>query len=58
MPIDVIVPEASKTTYENWHFAPAVRHGDLVFCSGVVGRGETPEDEFRNAWESLGAVLA
>ena len=58
MPIDVIVPEASKTVYENWHFAPAVRHGDLVFCSGVVGRGETPEDEFRNAWESLGAVLA
>jgi enamine deaminase RidA (YjgF/YER057c/UK114 family) len=58
MPIDVIVPEASKTVYENWHFAPAVRHGDLVFCSGVVGRGETPEDEFRNAWESLGTVLA
>ena len=58
MPIDVIVPEASKTTYENWHFAPAVRHSDLVFCLGVVGRGETPEDEFRNAWESLGAVLA
>ena len=58
MPIDVIVPEASKTVYENWHFAPAVRHGDIVFCSGVVGRGETPEDEFRNAWESLGAVLA
>ncbi len=58
MPIDVIVPEASKKVYENWHFAPAVRHGDLVFCSGVVGRGETPEDEFRNAWESLGAVLA
>lgn len=58
MPIDVIVPEASKTVYESWHFAPAVRHGDLVFCSGVVGRGETPEDEFRNAWESLGTVLA
>ena len=58
MPIDVIVPEASKKVYESWHFAPAVRHGDLVFCSGVVGRGETPEDEFRNAWESLGAVLA
>ena len=58
MPIDVIVPEASKTVYENWHLAPAVRHGDIVFCSGVVGRGETPEDEFRNAWESLGAVLA
>jgi enamine deaminase RidA (YjgF/YER057c/UK114 family) len=58
MPIDVIVPEAAKKTYESWHFAPAVRHGDLVFCSGAVGRGETLEDEFRNAWESLGPVLA
>ena len=57
MPIDVIVPESSKKTYENFHFAPAVRHGDLVYCSGVVGRGETAEDEFRNAWESLGEVL-
>ncbi len=58
MPIDVIVPESSRKTYENWHLAPAVRHGALVFCSGVVGRGETAEEEFRNAWQSLGEVLA
>ena len=58
MPIDVIVPESDRKTYENWHFAPAVRHGDLVFCSGVVGSGESAEDEFRNAWQSLGKVLA
>ena len=57
MPIDVIVPEADRKTYESWHFAPAVRHGDLVYCSGVVGRGESAEEEFRNAWQSLGAVL-
>jgi len=58
MPIDVVVPEASKKTYESWHFAPAVRHGDLVFFSGAVGSGEETEDEFRNAWESLRDVLA
>jgi len=57
MSIDVIVPEASREVYENWHFAPAVRHGDLVFVSGVIGSGETPEDEFRSAWASLGDVL-
>ena len=57
MGIDVIVPESARKTYENWHFAPAVRHDDLIFCSGVVGHGDTPEDEFRNAWESLGEVL-
>ncbi|MDP6978721.1 MAG: Rid family hydrolase [Myxococcota bacterium] len=57
MSIDVIVPESSRKVYESWHFAPAVRHGDLVFVSGVIGSGETPEDEFRNAWASLGDVL-
>lgn len=57
MAIDVIVPESARKTYENWHFAPAVRHGDLIFCSGVVGQGDSAEDEFRNAWQSLGEVL-
>lgn len=57
MPINVIVPDEARKTYENWHFAPAVVHGDLVFVSGVVGSGESPEDEFRNAWQSLGRTL-
>jgi len=57
MPIDAIVPEADRRTYEAWHFAPAVRHGDLIFCSGVVGRGESAEDEFRDAWRALGRTL-
>lgn len=57
MAIDVIVPESARKTYENWHFAPAVRHDDLVFCSGVIGRGETAEEEFRSAWQSLGETL-
>ena len=43
MPIDVVVPEKDRKVYESWHFAPAVRHGDLVFVSGVIGRGETPD---------------
>ena len=58
MEIDVIVPESSRKTYESWHFAPAVRHGDLVYCSGVVGSGDTVEDEFRNAWQALAVTLA
>jgi enamine deaminase RidA (YjgF/YER057c/UK114 family) len=57
MPIDVVVPESSRKTYESWHYAPAVRHGDLVLCSGVIGQGESVEDEFRSAWESVGEVL-
>jgi enamine deaminase RidA (YjgF/YER057c/UK114 family) len=58
MSIDVIVPDSARETYENWHFAPAVRHGDLIFCSGVIGQGETAEEEFRSAWKSLGETLA
>ncbi len=57
MSIDVIVPESARKTYENWPFAPAVRHDGLIFFSGVVGRGESAEDEFRNAWQSLGEIL-
>jgi enamine deaminase RidA (YjgF/YER057c/UK114 family) len=58
MPIDVIVPAAARKTYENWHFAPAVRHNDIIFFSGVVGQGDSAEDEFRSAWASLGDTLA
>jgi enamine deaminase RidA (YjgF/YER057c/UK114 family) len=58
MAIDVIVPDSARKTYESWHFAPAVRHDDLIFFSGVIGSGESAEDEFRNAWQSLGEVLA
>ena len=58
MTIDVIVPDALQKVYDDWHFAPAVRHGDLIFCSGVIGNGESAEDEFRDAWEAIGRTLA
>ena len=58
MPIEVIVPEPARKIYENWHFAPAVRHDDFIFFSGVVGQGDSAEDEFRNAWASLSDTLA
>ena len=62
MPRNVILPEADRTAYENFHFAPAVRTGDLVLCSGQIGMegGKVPdsaEDEFRSAWRAVGHVL-
>lgn len=57
MPINVIVPDEARKTYDNWHFAPAVEHDGLIFVSGAVGTGESAEDEFRDAWVSLGATL-
>ena len=62
---DVILPDQSKASYDNFHFAPAVRSSKgLVFCSGQIGAGEdgaipeSPEQEFRNAWAAVGQVLA
>lgn len=52
-----VIPENSKTSYERFHFAPAYRVGDTLYVSGVIGTGESLEDEFTNAFESLAAVL-
>lgn len=64
MPRDIILPSQSQASYDNFHFAPAVRTSTgLVFCSGQIGvdaTGGVPdsaEDEFRNAWSAVGAVL-
>ena len=58
MSINVIVPEKNKDTYEQLHFAPAVEQDGFVFCSGCVGQAESAEDEFRQAWQQIGDVLA
>jgi len=50
--------------YDRFHFAQAVRSGDLLLCSGQIGTsndGSVPPeflDEARNAWAAVGAVLA
>ena len=60
---ELILPEAMKRTYENFKFAPAQRHAGVVYVSGQIGTGEggrvpeSEEEEFRNAWQGVGAVL-
>ena len=58
MTIDVIIPAELQKIYDDWHFAPAVRHGDLLFCSGVIGNGDSADEEFRDAWQAIGRTLA
>ena len=59
-----IVPAASQGSYDNFHFAPAVRDGDNLRLSGVIGtdaKGKTdpdPATQFRQAFEGVGSVLA
>jgi enamine deaminase RidA (YjgF/YER057c/UK114 family) len=60
---EVVIPEGMKRTYEGLHFAPAVREGDRLFCSGQVGTtpdgkiSEDPETQFVQAFENVKAVL-
>lgn len=60
---DVILPEPDKPSYDNFHFAPAVRSSGLVICSGQIGTSpdgsipDSPEEEFRNAWAAVGRIL-
>ncbi len=59
----VVIPSEMKAMYDNFHFAPAVKDGDRLFCSGVIGIGpdgkapSDPEMQFTQAFESLKSVL-
>ncbi|MEL6983785.1 MAG: hypothetical protein AAFO29_15275, partial [Actinomycetota bacterium] len=56
---DVIIPEGQERVYRSWHFAPAVRTGNTIYVSGVIGMGpdgkvpEDPGEEFAAAFEQL-----
>jgi len=62
-PKDVVVPAAQKHFYDRFHFAPAVRAGELLLCSGQIGAGPDgrpqadPETQFVAAFEQVKAVL-
>lgn len=61
---DVVIPAGMEAFYDRFHFAPAVKDGNRLFCSGVIGIGADgkasadPETQFTQAFESLKAVLA
>ena len=59
----LVIPKGQEGLYEQFHFAPAVKDGDRLFCSGVIGVGADgkaspdPETQFTQAFETLSAVL-
>lgn len=59
-----IIPAANQFSYDNFHFAPAVRDGDNLRLSGVIGtdaKGKAdpdPATQFRLAFAGVEAVLA
>ncbi len=61
---DIVIPKEMTNFYNNFHFAPAVKDRDRLYCSGVIGLGpdgkasSDPETQFVQAFESLKSVLA
>lgn len=59
-----VITAGLEDTYATWHLAPAVRVGDTLHCSGVLGTrpdGSVPEDlaeEIDLAFSNLEHVLA
>ena len=54
----VVVPPGYDRAYDDWHYAPAVRVGDLVIVSGIpAGKGETYQDKVRDMFERLRQTL-
>jgi enamine deaminase RidA (YjgF/YER057c/UK114 family) len=61
---DVVVPKGMEMAYDSFHFAPAVRTGKWLRCSGQLGTDEKfraiaePEAQFVQAFENVKSVLA
>lgn len=59
----VVVPKGMEPFYDSWHFAPAIRDGSRLYCSGVIGIGadgkpaSDPATQFTRAFELVGGVL-
>lgn len=60
---EIVIPDAMKLIPERMGYVPAVRVGDVLYCSGQIGRNSQlevildPEQQFIAAWENLRLVL-
>lgn len=60
---ETVIPKGQEAYYENYHFAPAIKDGDRLYCSGVIGVGPDgkpavdPETQFACAFDTLKSVL-
>ena len=58
-----VIPPGSEFQYEKLHFAPALRVGDTLHVSGVIGTNpdgscsDDPATQFKQAFEGLAAVM-
>lgn len=52
-----IIPRGMEQSYEEFHYAPAVKVGNTVYASGVVSGNPDPEAQFTEIFEALSLVL-
>ena len=63
-PRAAVVPPGAEVQYSGWKLSPALRVGNVLYCSGQIGMaadGSIPaeaEQQIALAFENLGAVLA
>lgn len=54
----VIVPDRRGAEYDDWHYAPAVRVGDLVVLSGIPAAGPgTYRDQVKRMFTAVARTL-
>lgn len=60
---EVVVPRGQEAYYDQFHFAPGIKDGNRLYCSGVIGVGADgkppadPETQFTCAFEGVKSVL-
>ena len=60
---DLVIPASMQGMYDRFHFAPAVRAGGFLLCSGQIGVGadgrapDDPEKQFTLAFEAVKEIL-
>jgi enamine deaminase RidA (YjgF/YER057c/UK114 family) len=60
---EVVIPTGQEHYYSQYHFAPAIKDGNRLYCSGVIGVGADgkppadPETQFVCAFEGVKSVL-
>lgn len=58
-----VIPSSMQNSYDRFHFAPGVKVGDLLLCSGQIGTGadgrcpEDPAEQFQLAFQHVQTLL-
>jgi enamine deaminase RidA (YjgF/YER057c/UK114 family) len=54
----IVIPAGWDAAYDKYHYAPAIRVGDMVIVSGIpADRGATYEERIHNLFEDLKSTL-